>query len=200
MKEQNPEEQILDAAKQVFIRKGFDGARMQEIADLAGINKAMLHYYFRSKDQLFYKIFDETFQKIMPQIRALLMNELSFEEKIHLFVGKYIDVLKANPYIPMFILHELSRNPEKLQNVIMGTIQPNFSAIKVQIESEMNKGTIKQIDIRQFLMNLIGLCIFPVAAQPLMQTLFQCDSDTYGELLEERKKIVPEIILKWLKP
>ncbi len=200
MKEQNPEEQILEAAKQVFIRKGFDGARMQEIADLAGINKAMLHYYFRSKDQLFYKIFEETFQKIMPQIRALLMNELSFEEKIYLFVGTYIDVLKENPYIPMFILHELSRNPEKLQTVIIGTIHPNFSTIKGQLDSEMSKGAIKQIDIRQFIMNLIGLCIFPVAAQPLMQTLFQCNTEVYDELLDDRKKIVPEIILKWLKP
>src|SRR6478735_10691909 len=96
-KDLSTEEKILNAAKKVFLTKGMDGARMQDIADKAGINKALLHYYFRSKDKLFERIFIEEAQKFMPRVTHIMLSEMTLFEKIEKFVGEYIDTLIQNP-------------------------------------------------------------------------------------------------------
>src|SRR3712207_2537327 len=104
-KDQNTEQRILQAAKTVFMHRGMAGARMQDIADEAGINKAMLHYYFRSKEKLFEVIFREAIGKFLPKINATIALDCSLFEKIHIFCREYITVLMENPYIPLFIIN-----------------------------------------------------------------------------------------------
>src|SRR5690606_32367118 len=116
--EKETEERILDSARDVFHERGYDGARMQEIADRAGINKALLHYYFRSKDQLFETIFKATVSKFLPAVLQNLAGDETVSVKIHRFVSSYIDTLKANPFIAAFILHELNRNPDRVRGFI----------------------------------------------------------------------------------
>ena len=113
-KDRNTEGIVLAAAKKVFILKGMDGARMQEIADEAGINKSLLHYYFRSKEKLFEEIFKDTFAKFIPKIDVLLSSNKSLEDKIKEFVKEYLELLQKNPHLPQFILQELNRNPDRL--------------------------------------------------------------------------------------
>ncbi|NTW33144.1 MAG: TetR/AcrR family transcriptional regulator, partial [Bacteroidetes bacterium] len=103
------EKLILKAAKKVFIDKGFDGARMQEIADLAGINKALLHYYFRSKEKMFDAVFEDVFMQFLPEVTEVMNSEITLFDKIKTFVDVYITALLKNPHIPIFVLHELSR-------------------------------------------------------------------------------------------
>src|SRR5436190_24232698 len=105
--ETNTEELIKNTAREVFMQKGLDGARMQDIADKAGINKALLHYYFRSKDKLFEMIFMEEARKFMPRVATIMLSELTLFEKIEKFVGQYIDTLSQNPLLPIFILNEI---------------------------------------------------------------------------------------------
>ena len=105
---------ILAAARKVFIRKGLDGARMQEIANEAGINKALVHYYFRNKQKLFEAVFIEAFGKFLPQVSEVIMQEISLIEKIEAVVSRYIDFLQKNPYLPNFVLNELSHEPGNL--------------------------------------------------------------------------------------
>ncbi len=96
------EQRILSAAKKVFINKGMTGARMQDIADAAGINKALLHYYFRSKEKLFETIFKEAVQGFLPRVNQIFESNKTIFEKIEMFCKEYIDQIRKTPYLPIF--------------------------------------------------------------------------------------------------
>ncbi len=194
-KKDNPEEKILTAAQTVFIRKGMDGSRMQEIADEAGINKALLHYYFRSKQKLFEAIFSKVFNQIFPDIRNLLLSEEPFEVKIAAFIERYIDLLLKHPFLPSFILKEINRDPEFLASIIKKQgINP--SDLVTLIEQEMEKGKLKKMDPRELMVNILSLSIFPFAARPLMQIVFfNNDQKAYKKFLIQRKVTIKEFIL-----
>ena len=198
-KNSNTEQNILEAAKTVFVAKGMDGARMQEIADKAGINKALLHYYFRSKEKLFEAVFVEILSKLIPDISELLLSELPLFDKIRKFTQHYIDTIRENPLIPVFILHELNREPEGIARTFksMG-IQPQIFIDEVNREIE--KGEIIQIDPLHLIVNLLSMCIFPIVAQPIMQHLiFEENGEAYSAFLEQRKKEVPEFIINSIR-
>ena len=108
------EEKILAAAHKVFTTKGMNGARMQDIADEAGINKALLHYYFKDKDKLFETIFVVEAQRFFPKITMIFQSDAPLFEKIENFVSEYIDEMQENPYLPWFVINEMNRDPEKL--------------------------------------------------------------------------------------
>jgi TetR/AcrR family transcriptional regulator len=194
-KKDNTEEKILAAAQTVFIKKGMDGSRMQEIADEAGINKALLHYYFRSKQKLFEAIFSMVFNQIFPDIRNLLFSEEPFENKIAVFIEKYIDLLLKHPFLPSFILKEINRDPEFLASVIKKQgINP--ADLVAMIEHEMEKGQIRKMDPRELMVNILSLSIFPFAARPLMQIVFfNNDQKAYKKFLIQRKDTVKEFLL-----
>jgi len=195
VKKDNTEQKILDAAQNVFMKKGMDGSRMQEIADEAGINKALLHYYFRTKQKLFEAIFKQLIKKAFPSIKELIFSTIPIEEKIGIFVDKYLDLLIKNPYLPMFILKEINRDPQFLASVIKGQGANPDEVLKV-FEKEMEKGTIRRMDPRHLFINILGLSIFPVAARPLMtEIFFDGNKGDYKKFLRERKDTVKEFIL-----
>ena len=195
IKKDNTEEKILNAAQTVFIQKGMDGARMQEIADEAHINKALLHYYFRTKEKLFDAIFKKVFSKILPNIMEMVDSDLPVEKKLELFIENYIDLLMKNPFLPTFILKEMNHNPEFLASIIKGTgIKPQ--EIFAIFEKEMDAGKIKRMDPRDLLINILSLSIFPIAAKPLMTIMFfDKDKKAYNEFITTRKITVKEFVL-----
>ncbi len=132
---ENTENQILIAAREVFIAKGIDGARMQEIADRAGINKALLHYYFRSKDKLFDAVFSEIAVNLFPAMKQVLEAELGIKEKVTFFVKIYLKTLNENPFIPAFVINTLNTNPDRfLKFIRISGINPMH--IQIQIDEE----------------------------------------------------------------
>lgn len=194
-KKDNTEEKILDAAQTVFIKKGMDGARMQEIASEAGINKALLHYYFRSKQKLFEAIFKQVFKQIFPDIKAFIHSEFPIEKKLEFFIEKYIDLLMKNPFLPSFILKEIHRDPEFLASVIKGQ-GINSQDLLTMFENEMEAGNIRKMDPRELMINILGLSIFPFAAKPLMQIVFfDNDKKAYNQFLKQRKVTVKQFVL-----
>ncbi|MFZ4411800.1 MAG: TetR family transcriptional regulator [Bacteroidales bacterium] len=198
-KETDTEQLILNAAKNIFFRKGYDGARMQEIADEAGMNKALLHYYFRSKDKLFEAIFKNAFQQFIPVMVENITSGLSFEKKIEIFVENYLKVLIKVPQLPNFVLTEINRDPERIVGMFakMG-LKPLL--ILQEIQKGMEEGSLRQMDPRHLLINIIALCVFPFAAKPLMQIiLFDNDTIKYNAFLEERKKEVSRFIIQSIK-
>jgi AcrR family transcriptional regulator len=197
--EKNTENQILGAAKKVFLEKGMAGARMQEIADAAGINKSLLHYYYRSKDKLFLAVFRFAVLQFLPGIQEMITSDIHFEEKIRRFVHRYIDILLENPFVPMFIIQEIQRDPDRLFNAFVDAgIKPD--EILRQFKKAVDDDEIRDIDPRDLVVNLLSLCIFPVAAKPVMQRLFtDNNSDAYREFIEKRKETVPEFILNAIK-
>ncbi len=191
---QNTEALILEAARKVFIEKGLEGARMQEIADEAGINKSLLHYYFRSKDKLFHAVFIEAFQKFLPQIDSLILTQAPVAVKLEAFITNYINTIIQNPFIPGFVLHELSRDPQSLAELLKSraSMVPQFLQ---QIQDEIDAGRIKPFDPRQIIINTLGLCIFPFVARPIAQTIFfENNTEAYNQFLEDRKTEVFKFI------
>ena len=195
IKKDNTEDKILNAAQEVFIQKGMDGTRMQEIADTAGINKALLHYYFRTKQKLYEAIFQKVFKQVFPKIEMFVLSDRPIEEKVEIFVENYIGVLIKNPYLPTFILKEINRDPEFLASVLKSQgINP--SQIFKMFEREIEAGNIRKMDPRELMVNLLALSIFPFAAKPLMQLmLFENDKKAYNQFLQNRKTTVKEFVL-----
>jgi AcrR family transcriptional regulator len=199
LKETDTEQIILLAAKEVFFKKGYDGARMQEIADEAGMNKALLHYYFRSKDKLFEAIFNDAFQKFIPRMVEKMASDASFEEKIISFVDNYITVIMEVPQIPNFILTEINRNPERIVE-IMKKIGMQPEIIISGIQKDIEEGKIIAVNPKHLLINIIALCVFPFVAKPLLQNmLFDNNSGDYHTFLLERKKEVSQFIINSIK-
>jgi len=201
MKEKNisTEEHILNIAREVFTENGYDGTSMQMIADEAGINKSLLHYYYRSKDKLFHVIFAKVFSTFIPHLGVIFMSDMSLEEKINAFADRYIDVFIEHPLIPIFVMQELSKNPDQLAELIREAgINPEIMIGKIR--QTLEKENVVMDDPRHFMVNLLGLCIFPFAARPLIQRMiFNNDEDAYNNFLLERKKEVPQLILNAIR-
>ena len=195
LKEQNTEYKIVEAAKTVFVRKGMDGARMQEIADEAGINKALLHYYFRSKDRLFEKVFDMLFKDIFVIFEEAITNEMSFELFLEKFIRQYLQMLKEKPYLPQFIIHELNRNPERIV-VQMQNMDFDKQELFKLINKAIDDKVIRPIHPVHLLTNIVSLCIFPFIAKPII-TGFMLDGDKekYQQYIDER----PEEVIGFVK-
>ena len=198
--EKSTEEKILASAKIVFISKGMQGARMQDIADAAGINKALLHYYFRSKEKLFEVIFLEAAQKLFPKINSIFESDIPLFQKIENFAEEYITIMSENPYLPLFVLNEVSQDPEIFIQKMWGKQNlPKPKKFLDQIEKEVRKGTIKKISPLHLLINLISLSIFPFVAKPMIQFTLGLDELQFRNVMEQRKKEVSKFIIDSIK-
>jgi AcrR family transcriptional regulator len=203
--ELSAEERILAAARKIFIKKGYDGARMQEIADEAGINKAMLHYYFRNKDLLYERIFAEFTSKLFPNINAVVNNDsLDIFEKIEKFVETYIFFLSQNPDIPVFIIGEMSKRPEVLQKVFSEkeakNEAPMIAKFAMELMQESAKGKIKPMNPFHFMISVVAMCAFPFAAKPMMQAFMKMSEEDFNLFLLERKKEVVAMLHSAMRP
>ena len=199
-KDSSTEEKILSAAKKVFVANGMMGARMQDIADEAGINKALLHYYFRNKEQLFDVIFMSAARQLFPKIRQIFESDAPLFEIIEKFCADYIDIISENPYLPLFVFNEIHRNPAgfiKKINTDMGFPKPELFLKKV--EMAMENGTIKKISPIQLLLNLLSMCIFPFVAKPLILVNVELDEFQFRSIMEQRKKEIPRFIIDSIK-
>ena len=198
-KDRSTEERILAAAEKIFLKEGMAGARMQDIADEAGINKAMLHYYFRSKDKLFEKIFSELSRSFFPKLIMIFESDEGLFTKIQMFVTEYINQMKQTPYLPIFVLNEVNRQPEIFIKKMMGNRRPPVNKFFMSIEAEVKKGIIKPVNPAQLLLNILSLCIFPFVARPMFEIVAGIDKKMFDAILEQRKKDVPKFIIDAIK-
>lgn len=198
MADKSTEQKILDAAKKVFHKKGMAGARMQEVADSAGINKALLHYYFRNKQQLFEGVFLEALSTNFPAIWQVLGSELPLFEKIETFVGRYIDVISKDPFIPSFIVSELQRDPERLLQMLRDKL-PSKEAFNYQVQAAMKEGLIYPTDPQHLLVDMLSLCVYPFLAKPMIMSVGKMDQAAYDAFIQERKQHIPALLLCGIK-
>ncbi len=198
-KDQNTEQAILQAARKVFNQKGLDGATVQVIADEAGTTKSMVNYYFRSKEKLFAAVFLSAFRHFFSGIAAFIQSDFSLKEKIEKIVELDTQKLIEFPQLPVFILNEINRNGEivfaHLQELNPGNL---FAIIDQQIDSEVKKGTIRKIKAYELFMSIQGLTIFPILCKPLMSKILGATELEYDNILLERKKMIVEMIWKYL--
>ena len=198
-KTENTETEILIAAKEIFQQKGMAGARMQEIADKAKINKALLHYYYRSKQLLFEAVFKSAFSLLAPQLNKVLNDDSDLFEKIRKFTENYVSFVIKHPYLPNFVIQELNKNPEFVQKLRSEKNFPSIEKFKLQVSDAINQGIIKPIEAEQLFINIISLNIFPFIGEPLLMALVNVDKESYNILLENRKTEVAEFIINSIK-
>jgi len=194
------EERIFDAATDVFTDKGMDGARMQDIANHAGINKSLLHYYYRSKDRLFDAVFEKIAGKMFSKFAPVFDENLTLEDKIRFFFREHITFLQKNPRLPAFLLNEINRNPARIKRVISNIdIDKLWTTIANQHKEELERYNITKESIPQLMTTIAAISVFPFAARGIFEAIFEklgLDFDTY---MEERKKFAPEFVIKALK-
>jgi TetR/AcrR family transcriptional regulator len=198
------EQLILQTAMDVFIEKGRHGAKMQEIADRAGINKALLHYYYRSKEKLYSKIFEFLIWHNINELLSLLDSDLSFPEYLRTFIAEYTDLLNQNPKIPLFILKELSEGGAVVKRVLKNLVEngkfDSNKALRV-IERGMKRGEIVRMDPLQVIATIVGSCLFYFISEPIFKTLF-INEQTFdrNRFIEERKEAIYQLLSFGLIP
>lgn len=199
VKPDSTETKIITAAREVFRKKGYAGARMEEIAQEADINKAMLHYYYRSKQKLFENVFADSFRVFFHKIVEILNSDIPLDSKIYKLVDFYTSFLLSNRDLPIFILSEL-----RFQNLdFFDTIknQSGFSLqnLETQLKAEHSKGNIIQTNAISFFQNVVGLTVFPFVSEPLLKNIANMDDNQFIEFVKNRKKEIPAIIIGYLK-
>ena len=194
-KTDNSSERILAAAKKVFLVKGMAGARMQDIADEAGINKALVHYYFRNKEKLFHTIFKEAANQFFPKIAQIMGSDIPLFTKIEKFCVEYIDLLQENPFLPLFVLNEVAKAPQRFRERFWKNKERVFQHFANQLELEIEKSRIRPVSPEHLFINMISLCIFPFVAKPIWMISSGIDDLQFHDFMEERKKEIPGFII-----
>lgn len=197
-KEQCTEERILEAARSVFMRKGMAGARMQEVADEAGINKALLHYYFRDKQRLFEGVFKGSAQQQFGCVWGALKDCNDLFEAIERFVQAYLDRMQNDPLLPLFIAQEMNRDPDGLRAYVDRGMESRQAFLKL-VEAAKAKGEIIDIDPRELLVNMMALCAHPFIARPMLTHIHGMNDEAFRRMIHKRRKTVPEFIIRSIR-
>jgi TetR/AcrR family transcriptional regulator len=202
------ETRILDAAHAVFMRRGTAGARMTEIAREAGVNHALVHYYFRSKQRLADAVFRRAISQFFPVMIGVLASDAPLEDKVRQVAAAQIDMLLNNRYLPGYLLAELNHYPERaeqLLNSMSGTTSANvrarlFGTLGKQLDEAAANGTLRVIRPQEFVLNLVSMIVYPFAARPLVMAIIGMDDATFTAAMEARKTEIPAFFLAALRP
>lgn len=186
---QNKEHEILVAAEQEFLTKGFDGARTTSIAQAAGVTHAMLHYYFRTKEQLFERIVDDKFAHMSHSMFAILGDpSLPVVERLRGGIAAHFDFVAENPQLPRFVINEIVSRPERyevLYKRVSAIIDNVYKGLQAEIDSAAERGEIERIDVRMLFISIMSLNVFTFVAYPFMEPLM-------GELMADRDRFLAE--------
>ena len=188
--EAQTEKLIKEKAKILFFQKGFLNATTQEIADEAGVNRALIHYYFRSRELMLEALLDETLQEKRDRVRSVLTSDLPFREKIANYIDTIVDYGLKYPYLDNFIISETARRPEKVKLFCAKDRFRSSDLIREALEQEIKKGKIAPISAEHFMVNLISLCNYPLLAKSVIQTIHGLTDTAYRKFLLERKHII----------
>lgn len=184
-KDISTEERIKEAARIVFIKKGFAATRTRDIAEEAGLNLALLNYYFRSKEKLFHIVMEEKFEQFFGTIVVLLNdNESTVKEKVAAVANDYIDLLLANPDLPIFVLSEIRNRPELFSKRVSGRlINSTFFKQLTELKPDVN--------VFHLILNLLSMIIFPILAQPVINQIESLKDPAFKKFILERKRLIP---------
>ena len=186
-KELTTEEKILLSASKVFTEKGFAGTRTRDIAEEAGINLALLNYYFRSKEKLFEQVMKVKMVLLFGQIVPILSNEkTNLEEKIDLVSNKYFEILSKNPNLPLFVLSEMQKKNSEVKSII-----PVNKIFKNSVILKQIKERKPELNPSHFLINFLSMTIFPFITKPVFNTFDLMNETEFQQFVEERKRLVP---------
>jgi AcrR family transcriptional regulator len=194
-------ERILQAAHSVFTHKGTAGSRTQEIADEAGVNKALVHYYFGTKAALADAIFERALATITPKMFGILADpERTIEQKVADIVREQIDFHTERPYFAGYLVSELHAEPERVARLVQRRGHLPLDVLRRQLREGIRAGKIRPMSAEQFVANMMGLLIFPFATRPALSQLLGLDAAGWRTFVEERKRFLPGFVMAGLRP
>ena len=191
------EAHIKDTAKKLFFAKGRLGAKTQEIADEAGVNRAMLHYYFRTRENLFDTVLEEAIDEAYQEMFRIVSSDLAFEEKIEEAVSHIIDHKVKYPYMESFIISEIIKKPESVASIDRDYKKKNELKKKFmkEIQQYIHEHKIPHMKPEHFMINMMSLCSYPSVAKPFLKHIFQYNEEQYKKFIQERKQVVTRLLL-----
>lgn len=195
-KDSSTEEKIKAAARKLFTQKGFSEVTTREIAAEAGINLALLNYYFRSKEKLFDIVMRENFARFVLGLAIIFHDDkTSIDEKIDKVATYYIDMLSLHPDLPLFLLSEIRRNPQSLADKMEAEMDIMRTAFMKELMEKRKAAKLPPLHPLHVISNLVGLTVFPFVASPLLRRIGKVNQEEFQALMQERKKLIPV----WLK-
>ncbi len=195
----NTEEKIKEAARKLFVEKGFGNATTRDIAECAETNIALVNYYFRSKENLFQEVFQESFARTFFPVAQILNDDLPLEVKIYKFVDHMTELLRKDPVMPLFVLSEMRGGQSKMCEIMLESGAMQASGFHEQLEREAAQGHIRAVDPLQVETSLMSMVLFPFLSMPILKMKHHLDDAAFDQFIEARKKIVPELILSYLR-
>ena len=202
MQKNNMEEQILLVAKELFMQYGYEGVSTTQVAKAVGCNQALVHYYYRTKQNLFKIICQQEIQKMLKILADIPQEDISFENFIEKIIEAQIGFLKNNPDAPFFIIGELRHNSEVLK--MMRELFSEFGKeivgkIRLFVQMKQSKGELKDISIEDLLIDIVSLDVMSFVGQVLFTQILEMDSQTQEAFLERRKTHIKKLILSSIK-
>ncbi len=193
---QSKEDKIIEAAKQVFIEKGLEGAKMSDIAVRAGISRTALNYYYRTKENLFYVLIEQIFDILLPKVENLSLIEGDIYSKLDKIIDIYDDLLRNNELMPRFAFLEVQRNPQLIHDFVAQSekAQLYLDAISKLIESELDSNMMRKIPRSQLIVTFFGLLFIPYLLEPLLSIYRNSDKQEKQKILDEHKNIVKKLM------
>ena len=186
---QSKEQLILAAAEQEFLTKGYDGARTTSIAQAAGVTHAMLHYYFRTKEQLFERIVDDKFATMSHSMVAIIGDpSLPIVERIKGGIAAHFDFIAANPLLPRFVINEIVSRPERYEVLYKRAgfvVNSVYNGLQAEVDRAAERGEIERVDVKMLFISIMSLNIFTFVAYPFMEPIM-------GELMADRERFLAE--------
>jgi AcrR family transcriptional regulator len=194
-------DRILDAAHRVFLRRGTAGARTQEIALEAGVNKALVHYYFGTKEALAEAVFQRVASVLLPAIFGVLSApDLTLEERVRRVAERQVAFHRSHPYMAIYLLGEVHTAPERLESLVGPHGRPSLAPLQAQLEAAAVAGVIRPIGVREFLVNLMSLLVFPVVGRPMLGHVLEMEAAEYDRFLDQRAEQVVTFFFAGLRP
>ena len=184
------ENKIIDAARTVFIEKGYAETSMSEIALKAGINRPALHYYFRTKDKMFQAVFGSIVSSVIPKVfDAIMHKEKSVAERTECIIDAYYSLFMKTPQLPLFMLRELNRDPEMLIKTILGlNVADTMREAISSLEEEMDEGKLKKVPLQFIFFNFYSLLTFPFLTIDISRKVFKNNEENFRQSLAEWKQ------------
>lgn len=197
------ERDIINAAVKIFVAKGKDGARMQEIADIAGVNKMLLHYYFKDKDTLFLEVVKNVNTDLYGSVIEESMNTLTFKEFLSVFIDRHFNYLNERKDSFQFLLWEISRKQVDLHEIISGANNQYgknpFEILSDKLTDAIAKKEIREVDITEFSLDLFSLDLFLFIGLPVIREIAPMDDAELASTIERRKKEVFRLLWNDIK-
>lgn len=189
---ENLEQRIINAAKALFIEKGFSDTSMSEIAARVGINRPVLHYYFRTKEKMFNAVFGIIIQTFVPKIQSIVMQTgRPVADRVGDVFDAYCRVFSENPELPLFVLREIDRDADNFMRVVMSLpVMPYLGMMRDSLLAEMDKGNIRRVPIRTVFITFYSLITFPFLTRNFITAMFQSECDTFEDVLAEWRQNV----------